>query len=50
MIRTKYFRIDRLGLFIWRYRLTTVKEVEYMNKDQSYKVIDLPLGIKIYYN
>lgn len=49
MIRTKYFRIDSLGLFIWRYRFSTNKMVGNLNWDKSYKVKQLPFGIKVYY-
>lgn len=49
MIRTKYFRIDTLGVLIWKYRITKSKIVEGLNKDGAYKVKSLPFGYKVYY-
>ena len=47
-MKTKYFKIDKYGLFLFKYRITTSK-LETLGEIHQYKKISLPLGINIYY-
>lgn len=48
-IKTKYFKIDEHGLFVYKYRFTTSPIVEELNRISKYNVKSLPFGIKVYY-